>query len=604
MSPASDAKVCRLVIPAYNEAARIVRCLDAAARAPLPSGFFWQEWAVLDDASADGTPELADEWGFSHPDIPLRVIRNRWRSGKPTNLGSYHDQLLEGGRVDDVVIVVDADCAVKSSSLTSLVAPLSDKDRCAVTWGLDEADNTRFGHWASAFQMEAVTELARLVGLTVPRAYGRLFAYRVGALKAFTWRSGEISDDFQLARYVRRAAIPARTVEGARVLATPAGRSEDFYLQTFKFVAARVETSEPSESTKNKVRAGGRVALRHPMWAGAYGLASARASIRHRIRPAIFSATWTPPSSTKLALVDDQRTSRSGTFSSRATRIKSKLFYIRCTARTVRNWPSVLARYELSKSSIYTGDLFFDFRSGVKMIAPARPDASSPIFEVMVTDDYHLASFSRISGRGPDLIMDVGAHVGAASVFLGRCFPNAELVSYEPNAGSARYLRDNLRFNRIRAKVIEAAVGGRAGVARLVGEAESCRSMLSWDVTGTGTEVEVLSFREELRRAQSFCRTLIKMDCEGAEYEILDATSDSDWEAVEAILLEYHPVAGRGGWAEIHRRLTSFGFEVDWHENTRGRKDHDLGMAMFIRRAPGFGFVGADSRREADSGKS
>lgn len=559
---------------------------------------------MLDDASVDGTPELADEWGLDHPDIPLRVIRNRWRSGKPANLGSYHDQLLESDRVHDVVVVVDADSAVKSSSLACLVAPLSDEDRCAVTWGLDEVDDARLGRWASAFQMEAVTELACLVGLTTPRAYGRLFAYRVGSLKGFTWRRGEISDDFQLARYVRRAGIPARTVEGARILATPAGNSEDFYLQTFKFVAARVEASEPSESTKKKVRAGGRVALRHPMWAGAYGVASARASIRHRIQPTTFSATWTPPSSTKLGFVDDRLAPRNRTLSRHATRIKSKAFYIRRTVGTVRNWPSVLARYELSKSSIYTGDLFFDFRSGVKMITPARPDASSPIFEVMVTDDYHLASFRRISGRGLDLILDVGAHVGAASVFLGRCFPDAEVVSYEPNPGSARYLRTNLRLNEIRANVVEAAVGGRAGVARLLGESESCRSMLSWDVTGTGTKVEVLSFSEELRRAQPLCRTLVKMDCEGAEYEILDATSDSDWEAVEAIILEYHPVAGRGGWAEIQRRLTSFGFEVAWHENTRGREDRDLGMAMFIRHPHEFSFDGADSRPNAGSRRS
>ena len=81
--------------------------------------------------------------------------------------------------------------------------------------------------------------LARRLGTSTPRAYGRFFAYRVAALADFRWQPGLIADDTQLADFVCEHSVPVRIVEEARVLVTPAASSQDFHLQTQKFIAAR-----------------------------------------------------------------------------------------------------------------------------------------------------------------------------------------------------------------------------------------------------------------------------------------------------------------------------------------------------------------------------
>jgi FkbM family methyltransferase len=167
----------------------------------------------------------------------------------------------------------------------------------------------------------------------------------------------------------------------------------------------------------------------------------------------------------------------------------------------------------------------------------------------MVTDDYHLDHLRKHHTKYPNLIMDVGAHVGATTISLSRLIPHARLTCYEPHPGTVPYLRANLALNDITAEVIEAAVAGEPGLAALCGETGSCATALSPSSTLVTTEVALVSFHEELRRLQHGGSVLVKMDCEGAEYSILDASSHADWAPVDVLLLEYHPMAGDMGGA-------------------------------------------------------
>ena len=148
---------------------------------------------------------------------------------------------------------------------------------------MDQIDSRSVGHWASAYQMEAVVALTHRLGTSAPRAYGRFFAYRVAALTNFRWQAGLIADDIQLADFVREHSVPARTVEQAQVLVTPAASSEDFHLQTQKFIAAR--TLMPSGGRApalDRVAAAAITAARHPLWAVAYATARAASGARQR----------------------------------------------------------------------------------------------------------------------------------------------------------------------------------------------------------------------------------------------------------------------------------------------------------------------------------
>ncbi len=62
-----------VVIPAYNEAARILPTLDAVAAHLSAQPFTW-EVVVVDDGSSDGTPGLVESWARDEPRVRLESI--------------------------------------------------------------------------------------------------------------------------------------------------------------------------------------------------------------------------------------------------------------------------------------------------------------------------------------------------------------------------------------------------------------------------------------------------------------------------------------------------------------------------------------------------
>ena len=77
---------------------------------------------------------------------------------------------------------------------------------------------------------------------------------------------------------------------------------------------------------------------------------------------------------------------------------------------------------------------------------------------------------------------------------------------------------------------------------------------------------------------------LVKIDCEGAEYDIILNSSLSCWDSVSCVLLEYHPVPGHS-WDELARHFEELGFTISWLDADESRPG--LGMAMLVRIAQG-----------------
>jgi hypothetical protein len=166
--------------------------------------------------------------------------------------------------------------------------------------------STKSGEPQSSFQIEASAALARRRGLRATRAYGRFFAYRVGALTSFSWKP-DVTDDIQLANFVHNRRLTARSKWDATVLVTPAGNYRDFYLQTYRGYQAEADQATIVSNRSDGMNSAERVsvlasqAARRPLWAVAYAGARVVASARHRMGGERFTALWTPPASTKSA---------------------------------------------------------------------------------------------------------------------------------------------------------------------------------------------------------------------------------------------------------------------------------------------------------------
>ncbi len=162
------------------------------------------------------------------------------------------------------------------------------------------------------------------------------------------------------------------------------------------------------------------------------------------------------------------------------------------------------------------------------------------IFEIFINRDYYL-KLDRVK-----TIFDIGAHVGIASIFLSTNYPSASIYAFEPNNKSYRRLKKNLKYNKIsNVKVFNWAIVGKStpkrtlfvdsksGMSTMFGRSD--KELISAKQTVTTKTLSKVLKAEKIKSVD-----LVKMDCEGAEYEILLGLNPSAYRQFKAFVIEYH----------------------------------------------------------------
>lgn len=138
-------------------------------------------------------------------------------------------------------------------------------------------------------------------------------------------------------------------------------------------------------------------------------------------------------------------------------------------------------------------------------------------------------------------IVDIGAGLGDFTIDAARRNPHGLVHAYEPFPDSFELLQQNLRLNRIdNAQAFSEAVSDHAGTLQL----EMSGAAVQHSTARTGQaqaciSVPAITLSQALARLNGAPCDLLKMDCEGAEYEIL-MNAASCWPRVKRIVMEYH----------------------------------------------------------------
>lgn len=127
----SDAVAISVIVPSYNSAETIGRCLESLRKNTYPSFAVY----VVDDCSTDDTAGIADSFGCN----VLRTDRNRG-PGHARNLGARHAQ-------SPVLLFVDSDCEVRSNWIERYAATFAQHPEVAcICSGYSESVTQSF--WA------------------------------------------------------------------------------------------------------------------------------------------------------------------------------------------------------------------------------------------------------------------------------------------------------------------------------------------------------------------------------------------------------------------------------------------------------------------------
>lgn len=222
-------------------------------------------------------------------------------------------------------------------------------------------------------------------------------------------------------------------------------------------------------------------------------------------------------------------------------------------------------RRGLRRNAIRQRRLTLRLRSG--LVATCRINEAYNVVEIFVRREYHVPGLDWTTVR---TVCDVGANVGIATLWFASQAPHARIVAVEPSHSVLPLLHANVDRNSLRGRVtvLPVAAAGRRGRARLITPATGGGSSLFVTAVPveegleTPEDVEMLPLSDILDRANLATIDVLKLDCEGAEYDILaSAVADSTLRRVRHIVGEYHLV-DRGSPTDLASSLRGAGFEV------------------------------------------
>jgi len=252
------------------------------------------------------------------------------------------------------------------------------------------------------------------------------------------------------------------------------------------------------------------------------------------------------------------------------------------TPKAFSNWPTIL--FDMAREKVGQGPstLTFVARSGLRMECPNVPGARVPLYEIFAEDCYRFSWFLGPLANQPLRVLDVGGQVGTFSCRLAQLQPQAVINTYEPSPTTADFLRRNIERNHLgdRITVNQAALAATVGTAEFddngAGSGENSLVSSARGTVGTVT-VQTTTFDAAVAAAGGPI-DLVKMDCEGGEYDLVYASSPDNWSSVQRLVIEYHPVAGQS-WNELRSWLEKVGLTVQYEESHGG-----VGVAFMSRQ--------------------
>ena len=138
-------------------------------------------------------------------------------------------------------------------------------------------------------------------------------------------------------------------------------------------------------------------------------------------------------------------------------------------------------------------------------------------------------------------VIDVGANIGMFALHPGVASRAERVLCYEPFPESYALLQRNIEANRCHSVHAQSmGIAGSCGTRRLYVNAFYGRNHLFGAEGQSSLPIECITLADLFEREQVERCGFLKMDCEGAEFEILLTTPAAVLARIDRIALEYH----------------------------------------------------------------
>lgn len=157
-------------------------------------------------------------------------------------------------------------------------------------------------------------------------------------------------------------------------------------------------------------------------------------------------------------------------------------------------------------------------------------------------------NFKNINFSAGDLVIDIGANVGIISIYLAKKYPFLKIYAFEPVKRNYDNLIKNIKLNNI--------PDGTIITENKAVTMDGRRIKMNFDIRNSGgsfgedikdqqnvnikSSVDSISLNDIFQKYSITNLKLLKIDCEGFEYEILHNTKIENLKNIHAIRGEFH----------------------------------------------------------------
>ncbi len=138
-------------------------------------------------------------------------------------------------------------------------------------------------------------------------------------------------------------------------------------------------------------------------------------------------------------------------------------------------------------------------------------------------------------------VIDIGAHIGAFTAFAAKHAPHGQIFAFEPFPENFQLLQDNVALNDFHnVQMFNLGVGGRSEEVQLYLDEANDAGHSMFSVTDNAITIKLVSLDSIFDDNNLDRCNFLKIDCEGAEYEILFNTSKATLAKIIMMAMEYH----------------------------------------------------------------
>lgn len=243
--------------------------------------------------------------------------------------------------------------------------------------------------------------------------------------------------------------------------------------------------------------------------------------------------------------------------------------------------------YYYSKIAPYGKILTIKVKEGIKFNFRARTLDRTVLKDVWTKGAYDKPGFEI---NDSDTVVDIGGHIGTFTVYAASQAKNGKVYAFEPFTENYDLLTSNIKLNNLNNVTAEnAAVGKEDGSFRFyLRPKKLAKGEIAYNSGGHSfhlikdsdryVDVPTMAFDTLVEKHKIKKIDFLKLDCEGAEFEIIYNASRESLQKISKITMECHPyddytMQGMVDFLEGH------GFECSYKKDGK----YDLYLIYAIR---------------------